>query len=311
MIPFEHDPVLLHETIDLLNIRPDGIYADLTAGGGGHSLEIAKRLTSGKLFSFDRDEEAVKASTERLAAFSDRCTVIHANYSDAAEILAGMGVSGLDGVTADLGVSSHQLDDADRGFSYMLDGALDMRMDRSEGLSAFDVVNGYDAKRLERVIFEYGEERFARQIVSAIIKRREEKKIEGTLELAEIIKNAIPPKAREGGHHPAKRTFQAIRIEVNGEIELIEPAIRSLAAMMNPGGRMAVISFHSLEDRKVKSTFADLASGCICPPDFPVCVCGRKPSVRIITKKAVVPSGRELEANPRSRSAKLRACEKI
>ncbi len=311
MIPFEHDPVLLHETIDLLNIRPDGIYADLTAGGGGHSLEIAKRLTNGKLFSFDRDEEAVKASAERLSAFSDRCTVIHANYSDAAEILAGMGVSGLDGVTADLGVSSHQLDDADRGFSYMLDGALDMRMDRSEGMSAFDVVNCYDAKRLERVISEYGEERFARQIVSAIIKRREEKKIEGTLELAEIIKNAIPPKAREGGHHPAKRTFQAIRIEVNGEIELIEPAIRSLAAMMNPGGRMAVISFHSLEDRKVKSTFADLASGCICPPDFPVCVCGRKPSVRIITKKAVVPSERELEANPRSRSAKLRACEKL
>lgn len=311
MIPFEHDPVLLHETIDLLNIRPDGIYADLTAGGGGHSLEIAKRLTNGKLFSFDRDEEAVKASTERLSAFSDRCTVIHANYSDAAEILAGMGVDGLDGVTADLGVSSHQLDDAERGFSYMLDGALDMRMDRSEGLSAFDVVNSYDAKRLERVIFEYGEERFARQIVSAIIKRREEKRIEGTLELAEIVKNAIPAKAREGGHHPAKRTFQAIRIEVNGEIELIEPALRSLAAMLKPGGRMAVISFHSLEDRKVKSTFADLASGCICPPDFPVCVCGRKPSVRIITKKAVVPSERELEANPRSRSAKLRACEKL
>ena len=299
-IKFSHVSVLLRECIEQLNINPDGIYVDCTAGGGGHSLEIVKRLTDGgRLIAIDRDEDALRAAGARLADYADRVTFVHSNYA------------ALQSVLADLGVSSYQLDTAERGFSYMQDAPLDMRMDREQPLRAYDVVNTYSEEELRRILFDYGEEKFARNIAANIVKKRNERPIETTLELAELVKASMPKAAREGGHHPAKRTFQAIRIEVNSELSSISPALDAAVHALRPEGRIAVITFHSLEDRLVKQKFAALASGCTCPREFPVCVCGKKPVVRIITKKPVTAGDDELEVNPRSRSAKLRVAEKI
>lgn len=311
-INFSHRSVLLDECIESLNIRPDGIYVDGTAGGGGHSLEIVKRLTGGgRLIAIDRDDAAIAAATERLSGYLDRVTFVRNNFSSAAEVCRELGIDAIDGILLDLGVSSYQLDTAERGFTHNADAPLDMRMDRRGELDAYTVVNTYTYDELKRVIWEYGEERFAPKIAAAIVRHREQKPIESTGELVDIIKSAIPPSAREGGHHPAKRTFQAIRIEVNGELDAIEPAIRKAKDIMRTGGRIVIITFHSLEDRIVKQTFADMASGCVCPRSLPVCVCGRKPEVKILTKKPILPSEKEVEENPRSRSAKLRVAEKL
>ena len=311
-INFSHRSVLLDECIENLNIKPDGIYVDGTAGGGGHSLEIVKRLTAGgRLIAIDRDDAAISAATQRLADYLDRVTFVRNNFSSAAEVCRELGIEKIDGILLDLGVSSYQLDTAERGFTHNADAPLDMRMDRRGELDAYTVVNTYTYEELRRVIWEYGEDRFAPKIASAIVRRREKAPIETTGELVDIIKSAIPPAAREGGHHPAKRTFQAIRIEVNGELDAIEPAIRNANAIMNEGGRIVIITFHSLEDRIVKQTYADMASGCTCPRTLPVCVCGKKPEVKVITRKPILPSERELEENPRSRSAKLRVAEKL
>ena len=311
-IKFSHVSVLLRECIEHLNIKPDGIYVDCTAGGGGHSLEIVKRLTDGgRLIAIDRDEDALRAAGARLADYADRVTFVHSNYAALQSVLADLGISQVDGVLADLGVSSYQLDTAERGFSYMQDAPLDMRMDREQPLRAYDVVNTYSEEELRRILFDYGEEKFARNIAANIVKKRNERPIEATLELAELVKSSMPKAAREGGHHPAKRTFQAIRIEVNSELSSIPPALDAAVHALRPEGRIAVITFHSLEDRLVKQKFAALASGCTCPREFPVCVCGKKPVVRIITKKPVTAGDDELEVNPRSRSAKLRVAEKI
>lgn len=311
-IKFSHVSVLLRECIEALNIKPDGIYVDCTAGGGGHSLEIVKRLTAGgRLIAIDRDEDALRAAGARLADYAERVTFVHSNYAMLQSVLADLGIPKADGVLADLGVSSYQLDTAERGFSYMQDAPLDMRMDREQPLSARDVVNTYSEEELRRILYDYGEEKFARNIAANIVKRRSERPIETTLELAELVKGSMPKAAREGGHHPAKRTFQAIRIEVNAELSSIPPALDAAVHALNPGGRVAVITFHSLEDRLVKQKFAALSSGCTCPREFPVCVCGKKPVVRVITKKPVTAGEDELEVNPRSRSAKLRVAEKI
>ncbi len=311
-INFSHRSVLLDECIESLDIKPDGIYVDGTAGGGGHSLEIVKRLTEGgRLIAIDRDDAAIAAATERLSGYLDRVTFVRNNFSSAAEVCLELGIEKIDGILLDLGVSSYQLDTAERGFTHNTDAPLDMRMDRRGELDAYTVVNTYTADELKRVIWEYGEERFAPRIAQAIVRRREQKPIESTGELVDVIKSAIPAAAREGGHHPAKRTFQAIRIEVNGELDAIEPAIRRAKDIMAKGGRVVIITFHSLEDRIVKQTYADMASGCTCPRNLPVCVCGKKPEVKVLTKKPILPSERELEENPRSRSAKLRVCEKL
>ena len=311
-IKFSHVSVLLRECIEALRIKPNGIYVDCTTGGGGHSLEIAKRLTDGgRLIAIDRDEDALRAAGRRLADFADRVTFVHSNYAMLQSVLADLGVPGVDGVLADLGVSSYQLDTAERGFSYMQDAPLDMRMDREQPLRAYDVVNTYSEEELRRILYDFGEEKFARNIAANIVKKRNERPIETTLELAELVKASMPKAAREGGHHPAKRTFQAIRIEVNSELSSISPALDAAVHALRPEGRIAVITFHSLEDRLVKQKFAALASGCTCPREFPVCVCGKKPVVRIITKKPVTAGDDELEVNPRSRSAKLRVAEKI
>lgn len=311
-INFSHRSVLLDECIELLNIKPDGIYVDGTAGGGGHSLEIVKRLTDGgRLVAIDRDDAAIAAATERLSDYLDRVTFVRNNFSSAADVCRELGIERIDGILLDLGVSSYQLDTAERGFSHNNDAPLDMRMDRRGELDAYTVVNTYTFEELKRVIWEYGEERFAPKIASAIVKRRETKPIESTGELVDVIKSAIPAAAREGGHHPAKRTFQAIRIEVNGELDAIAPAIRNAKDIMAEGGRIVIITFHSLEDRIVKQTYADMASGCTCPKNLPICVCGKRPEVKVLTKKPILPSERELEENPRSRSAKLRVCEKL
>lgn len=311
-IKFSHVSVLLRECIEALNIKPDGIYVDCTAGGGGHSLEIVKRLTAGgRLIAIDRDEDALRAAGARLADYADRVTFVHSNYAMLQSVLADLGIPKADGVLADLGVSSYQLDTAERGFSYMQDAPLDMRMDREQPLSARDVVNTYSEEELRRILYDFGEEKFARNIAANIVKKRSERPIETTLELAELVKASMPKTAREGGHHPAKRTFQAIRIEVNSELSSIPPALDAAVHALNPGGRIAVITFHSLEDRLVKQKFAALSSGCTCPREFPVCVCGKKPVVRVITKKPVTAGEDELEVNPRSRSAKLRVAEKI
>lgn len=311
-IRFSHVSVLLRECIEALRIKPNGIYVDCTTGGGGHSLEIAKRLTDGgRLIAIDRDEDALRAAGRRLADFADRVTFVHSNYAMLQSVLADLGVPGVDGVLADLGVSSYQLDTAERGFSYMQDAPLDMRMDREQPLRAYDVVNTYSEEELRRILYDFGEENFARNIAANIVKKRSEHPIETTLELAELVKASMPKTAREGGHHPAKRTFQAIRIEVNSELSSIPPALDAAVHALNPGGRIAVITFHSLEDRLVKQKFAALSSGCTCPREFPVCVCGKKPVVRVITKKPVTAGEDELEVNPRSRSAKLRVAEKI
>ncbi len=311
MQEFEHYSVLLSESIEALDIKPNGIYVDGTAGGGGHSYEIAKRLEGGRLIAIDQDEDAIRAAGERLREFSDRVTLVRNNFSNLEEICAALGVEQIDGFLIDAGVSSFQLDCAERGFAYSADAPLDMRMDTRNSLSARDVVNGYSEQELKRILFEYGEERFSPAIAAAIVREREKAPIETTSELSNIIKSAIPAFAREGGHHPAKRSFQAIRIEVNRELDVIEPAIRAAEKLMRRGGRIAIITFHSLEDRIVKQTFASLASGCTCPRSFPVCVCGKKPSVKAVNKKPILPSKEELDENPRSRSAKLRAAEKL
>ena len=308
---FSHRSVLLDECIEGLRIDPDGIYVDGTAGGGGHSFEIATRLTNGRLIAIDQDEAAIRAAGERLSPLGSRATVVRSNFREISEVCDSLGIEKIDGLLLDLGVSSYQLDTPERGFSYNADAPLDMRMDKRKGLSAYDVVNGYSEERIKKILYEYGEERFSASIAAAIVREREKKPIESTAELSNIIKYAIPSAAREGGHHPAKRSFQAIRIEVNAELDVIEPAIRDAVKLLNKGGRIAIITFHSLEDRIVKQTFADLAKGCTCPREFPVCVCGKKPVVKQVNKKPILPSTKELEENPRSRSAKLRVAEKL
>ena len=308
---FHHISVLLNECIDNLNIKPDGIYVDGTMGGGGHSLEIAKRLTTGRLICIDQDPNAHEAAGKRLAEYKDRITFVRDNFGNIKSILDSLGIEKIDGMLLDIGVSSHQLDEAERGFSYQQDAPLDMRMNPDRPFSAYDVVNGYDEDELDRVIFTYGEERWARRIAQFIVKERENKPIETTGELVDIIKKAVPKGARKDGPHPAKRTFQAIRIEVNGELEVLQRAIDDVAARLAVGGRLCIITFHSLEDRIVKEAFRKQENPCICPPQFPVCVCGKKPLGRVITRKPILPSKEELEANPRSRSAKLRVLEGV
>lgn len=309
---YGHYSVLLAETVESLNIKPGGVYVDCTLGGAGHSARILEKMGGdGKLVGIDRDEYAIQKASQRLEKYKDNILLIKGNFCDAPELLSENGIHKIDGVVADLGVSSFQLDNADRGFSYMHDAPLDMRMSRQDKLSAYDVVNGYEEKELSRIINLFGEERFASKIAYNICRTREKQPIKTTAELAEVVKNSIPAKNRADGPHPAKRTFQAIRIEVNGELDVIDKMILGLFPMLESGGRMAVITFHSLEDRIVKHTFAELAKGCECPPDFPVCVCGKKPQGVVVTKKPILPSEQELEENPRSRSAKLRVCEKI
>ena len=310
-IEFSHYSVLLSECMDGLNIKPDGIYVDGTAGGAGHSSQIVKRLDDGRLIAIDQDETAVAVATQRLNALQKNTTVVRSNFCEISNVCKNLDIDGIDGVLLDLGVSSYQLDTAERGFSYSADAPLDMRMDNRKELNAYTVVNTYSEQALKKILFDYGEERFAPQIASAIVKARDKKAIETTAELSDIVKYAIPSSAREGGHHPAKRSFQAIRIEVNAELDVIEPAIRDAVSLLNKGGRIAIITFHSLEDRIVKQTFASLATGCTCPKNFPICVCGNKPKVKVITKKPILPSSKELEENPRSRSAKLRIAEKL
>ena len=308
---FSHRSVLLQESIDALAIRKDGTYVDGTAGGGGHSFQIASRLENGLLIAIDQDENAIAAASERLSPFADRVRVVRNNFSNLDEVLETCGVEEIDGLLLDLGVSSHQLDEAERGFAYQNDAPLDMRMDRRQSKTARDVVNTYSEEDLKYILYTYGEERFSARIAAKIISAREKKPIETTGELAELIKSAIPAAAREGGHHPAKRSFQAIRIEVNAELDVIAPAIKSAVRLLSPGGRIAIITFHSLEDRIVKKAFAELAQGCTCPPGFPVCVCGNRPQLKVITKKPILPDDEELEINPRARSAKLRVAEKL
>ena len=306
-----HKPVLLHECIDALRIRPDGIYVDGTLGRAGHSREIAKRLTTGRLICIDRDQAAIDAAQERLGPWMDHVTLVHSNFSSLGEVLDQAGVSGADGMLFDLGVSSPQLDDASRGFSYMQDAPLDMRMDKDAPLSAYEVVNTWSGEELRRILYEYGEERYAPAISRAIVRARETAPISTTLELVEIIKGAMPPSALREKQHPAKRSFQAIRIAVNGELDALPPMLHAAVDGLNPGGRLAVITFHSLEDRMVKQRFASFCEGCICPPDFPQCVCGRTPAARLILRKPVAASEKELEENPRSRSARLRCVERL
>lgn len=311
-IKFSHVSVLLRECIEGLDIKPDGIYVDGTTGGGGHSLEIVKRLDKGgRLIAIDRDTDALTAAAKRLEEYSDRVTFVHSNYSELETVLNDLGIEKIDGILMDLGVSSYQLDTAERGFSYMQDAKLDMRMNREDAKSAYEVVNEYSEEELKRIIFEYGEEKFAKNIASNIVKKRAEAPIETTLELAELIKSSMPKAAREGGHHPAKRTFQAIRIEVNEELSAIPRAIESAVERLSAGGRIAIITFHSLEDRLVKQKYAALATGCTCPREFPVCVCNNKPKIKTVNKKPITAGDDELEVNPRSRSAKLRVAEKI
>ena len=311
MSEFHHVSVLLHESVDALNIRPDGIYVDGTLGGAGHSFEIAARLTTGRLIGIDRDETALAAAGARLAPFADRVTLVHSNFCRMDEVIRQLGLSGVDGVLLDLGVSSPQLDEGSRGFSYMADAPLDMRMDRTDSLTAYQVVNEWPYEELKRILFDYGEERYAPQIAAAICRSREQKKIETTLELVDIIRGSLPGAALREKQHPAKRSFQAIRIAVNDELDSVSRAMNAAIPILNPGGRLAVITFHSLEDRIVKSAMNDAAKGCTCPPSFPVCVCGRKPKVKVISRKPILPAEQELTENPRARSAKLRVCEKL
>ena len=311
MSEFHHVSVLLWECIDGLNIKPDGIYVDGTLGGAGHSSQIAARLTTGRLIGIDRDQVALQAAGERLAPFGDRVTLVHSNFSEVKTVLQELGIPGVDGILLDLGVSSPQLDDGERGFSYMADAPLDMRMNRSDALTAYHVVNQWPFEELRRILFDYGEERYAPKIASAICARREQKPIETTLELVDIIRSAMPAAALREKQHPAKRSFQAIRIAVNDELGSVEKVMRDAIDCLNPGGRLAIITFHSLEDRIVKVGMADAAKGCTCPPNFPVCVCGKQPRVKLISKKPIVSGEEELERNPRARSAKLRVCEKL
>ena len=304
---FKHLPVLLDECIEGLNIRPDGIYVDGTAGGGGHSYEIARRLESGRLIAIDRDPDAIKAAGERLYGLNAK--LVRSNYCEVDRVLSTLGIKKIDGMLLDLGVSSYQLDNRERGFSYHDDAPLDMRMSR-EGISARDVVNGYSYEELRRIIFEYGEEKYSKIIASNIVKLRESKPIESTAELAEIIRSSVPQKARRD-RNPCRKTFQAIRIEVNNELGSLSEALDKAFELLNVGGRLVIITFHSLEDRLVKQRFAGFCQGCTCPPEFPVCVCGNTPRGKLIGKKPMEPSEEEQRINPRSRSAKLRIIEKI
>lgn len=309
---FQHKSVLLQECIDALNIRPDGIYLDGTLGGAGHSSQIARRLTEGgRLIGVDRDRTALAAAKERLAPYADRVTLVHSNFAEIDAILDSLGIPAVDGMLFDLGVSSPQLDDASRGFSYMADAPLDMRMDKDDALTAGEVVNTWPQGELRRILYDYGEERYAPQIAAAICRAREKTPVETTLELVDIIRSAMPAQALREKQHPAKRSFQAIRIAVNDELGAVSRMMQAAVGRLNPGGRLAVITFHSLEDRIVKSEMQQAARGCTCPPEFPVCVCGKKPLVKLVTRKPIVSGPAELEENPRARSAKLRVAEKL
>ena len=311
MTEFHHVSVLLEECIQALSIKPDGTYVDGTLGGAGHSSQIVQRLTTGRLIGIDRDPKALKAASERLAPYSDRVTLVHSNFSRVDQVLDELGIDGVDGILLDLGVSSPQLDEAERGFSYMADAPLDMRMNSQDSLTAYEVVNLWPREELRRILYEYGEERYAPQIASAIDRRRAERPIETTLELVDVIRSAMPPQALREKQHPAKRSFQAIRIAVNDELGAVSCVMDAAISKLNSGGRLAIITFHSLEDRIVKNAMASAAKGCTCPPEFPVCVCGKTPKVKLVSKKPIVSSEEELQRNPRARSAKLRVCEKI
>lgn len=307
---FVHKSVLLDETIEGLAIKPDGIYLDGTLGGGGHSSEICRRLAGGHLIGIDQDEEALAAASERLKPFQDKITLVRDNYCNAPEVIKNLGITGVDGIVLDLGVSSYQLDNVERGFSYRYDTALDMRMDTRQSITAREIINEYPERELYRIIRDYGEDQFAKNIAKHIAAARKEKSIETTGELNELIKAAIPARMRANGGHPSKRTFQAIRIECNHELDVLKNSLDELIAMLNPGGRICIITFHSLEDRIVKSAFRKNENPCTCPPDFPVCVCGKKSQGKVITRKPVLPGEEELETNSRSKSAKLRIFEK-
>ena len=308
---FTHRPVLLDECIQALKIRPEGTYLDGTLGRAGHSREIARRLAGGRLICVDRDRAALDAARERLGDWMDRVELVHSNFSRIDEILDGLGIGRVDGMLFDLGVSSPQLDDPARGFSYRTDAPLDMRMDREESLSALEVVNQWSQEELRRILTQYGEERYAPQIAAAIVRRREDRPIRTTLELVEVVRSAMPGKALREKQHPAKRTFQAVRIAVNDELSGVDRMVQRAVPRLKPGGRLAVITFHSLEDRIVKNGLAAFARGCTCPPDFPVCVCGKKPEIKLVSRKPILPGEAEIEENPRARSAKLRTAEKL
>ncbi len=309
---FQHKSVLLDECMEALNIKPDGIYVDGTLGGGGHSYEICRRLSEkGRLIGIDQDEDAIEAAKARLGEFKDKVTVIRSNYCDMKRELNSRNIAAVDGILLDLGVSSYQLDNAERGFTYREDAPLDMRMDQRQQKTAKDIVNGYSEMELYRIIRDYGEEKFAKNIAKHIVNARKEKALETTGELIDVIKAAIPMKVRQVGGHPAKRTFQAIRIELNRELEVLSESLGDMIDLLNDGGRIAVITFHSLEDRIVKNIFREQEDPCICPKDFPVCVCGRKPKGRVITRKPIVPGEEELLWNRRAKSSKLRVFERI
>ena len=310
MRDFTHYPVMLHECIEGLNIRPDGVYVDGTLGRAGHSMEIAKRLTTGRLYCIDRDMAAIEAARDRLSPWMDRVSLIHGNFTDLDRLLEEHNAPLADGMLFDFGVSSPQLDDPARGFSYMQDAPLDMRMDQSQPLTARTVVNEWSQEELKRILYQYGEERYAPAIAAAIVRAREESPIETTLQLVEVIRSAMPAPALREKQHPAKRSFQAIRIAVNDELGAVERMLQAAVPRLKPGGRLCVISFHSLEDRIVKTALAEFARGCTCPPDFPVCVCGKTPLVRLVNRKPITAGAGELERNPRARSAKLRVAEK-
>ncbi len=308
---FEHVSVLLQECIEGLSIRPDGIYVDGTLGGAGHGYEVCKRLSAeGRFIGIDQDDDAIAASTERLVEFGDKVTIVKSNYEHIKSVLAELEIPGVDGILLDLGVSSYQLDTADRGFSYMADAPLDMRMDRTQPMTAKDIVNTYDEDKLAQVIKIYGEERFAKSIARHIVQKRKEKEIETTGELVDIIRASMPAKAKNGKGHPAKRTFQAIRIELNRELDVLQETLKDMVSVLNVGGRLCIITFHSLEDRIVKNFFREMEHPCTCPPNFPVCVCGKEPQGKVITRKPILPSEEELSINSRSKSAKLRIFEK-
>ena len=309
---FKHKSVLLYETVDELNIKPDGIYVDGTLGGGGHSYEIAKRLSEGgRLIGIDQDEEAIKAASKRLEPYMDRVTIVRNNYCNMDKVLDELGIDKVDGIMLDLGVSSYQLDAADRGFTYNVDTALDMRMDQRQEITAKDIVNEYSEFDLYRIIRDYGEDRFAKNIAKHIVAARQEKPIETTFELNDIIKAAVPMKVRATGGHPSKRTYQAIRIELNKELEVLENSIDMMIDRLKPEGRLCIITFHSLEDRIVKTRFRNNENPCTCPPSFPACVCGKVPKGRVITRKPVVPTDEEINENSRSKSSKLRVFERV
>ena len=307
---FAHKSVLLDETIEGLKIKPDGIYLDGTLGGGGHSSEICRRLSGGRLIGIDQDAEAIAAATERLEPFREKVTLVRDNYCNAPAVVKSLGLEGVDGIVLDLGVSSYQLDNVERGFSYRYDTALDMRMDTRQSLSAKEIVNEYPERELYRIIRDYGEDQFAKNIAKHIAAARKDRPIETTGELNELIKAAIPAKMRANGGHPSKRTFQAIRIECNHELDVLKNSLDELIGLLNPGGRICIITFHSLEDRIVKSAFRKNENPCTCPPDFPVCVCGKESQGKVITRKPILPGAQELETNSRSKSAKLTIFEK-